>query len=379
MTNLLPETRTIHEHPGVSHWLFAGVQPDNKNQTSQLALSALAATYYGKLNFNQQAVDKGAMLYTRVLSKLQKDLDDPERVLETETLTNALFLAVQMRGPYQHQTGVGKHLLLTTRSSIALAHLVSNKRCFLEEYAWKVVPWAKDPESKSSVDYLIDILCDMPGIMEDLRLLQDTPVGSRNLSEIWISFGQRIKSSMECLYRWRVKWEEDFSNTYHPVGLDRLRALKAGQLETYPFETAIFFTEPGRASELSLYNSMLVLFHRAVAKLPPVVLNTVVPIAFLPDTYYGGPYSAVLLLPGQGSVEEIVFEICRTVYYQLLSYPGTSGAFYLMFPLQVAYRNVDPKSRVAKWLSELISYVANIHGFEAVTYARNSTDSAIIV
>lgn len=239
-----------------------------------------------------------------------------------------------------------------------------------------MVPWAKDPDSKDTIDYLLDVLCDVPGILEDMKLLQDTPIAQENTLGMWTALGLRIKSCMETLYRWRAKWEEDFSNTYYPVGLDSLKDLMAVQLEIYPQSTAIFFDEPVHGTELCLYNSMLVLLHRAMATLPLSIVTTASPDVTTLGNHYRVLNPKVLLAPGEGSVQDIICEICRMVYYQLFSYPGSSGALQLMFPLQVAYRNTDPQSRTAEWLSKVISHVADVHGFEAAKYAQNSTDVA---
>ena len=242
-----------------------------------------------------------------------------------------------------------------------------------------MVPWANDPDSKDAVDYLLDVFCDVPGILEDMKLLQDTPIAQGDLSTIWRAVGLRLKSCMESLYRWRAKWELDFSNTCYPIGLDSLRDLNAIWLEIYPLSTAIFFAKPTHATGLCLYNSMLVLFHRALAKLPSSIVPIATPNVPPLGNYCRGSNPRVLLAPGDGLVEDIICEICRIVYYQLLSYSTSSAALRLMFPLQVAYRNIDPRSDIAEWLSKVISHIADVHGFGAVKFAQNSTRVTIVV
>ncbi len=83
------------QSPNILTWMVATMQPNSgQNQTSKLAISALAATYFGKLHSCQSAIERGAVLYTNVLSKIRDDLHDPVRLLETSTLANTLFLAV---------------------------------------------------------------------------------------------------------------------------------------------------------------------------------------------------------------------------------------------------------------------------------------------
>lgn len=36
----------------------------------------------------------------------------------------------------------------------------------------------------------------------------------------------------------------------------------------------------------------------------------------------------------------------------------------LLFPLNVAYRNLEPDSDEAKWMEKIMAVIADIHGFE---------------
>ncbi|KAJ9225521.1 hypothetical protein DTO169C6_2254 [Paecilomyces variotii] len=281
---------------------------------------------------------------------------------------------MKFRGPVRHQTGVDKELFLTTRCMIILAHLVMSQRCFLEEDDWKVEPWANNGEPKSAMDLLLDHFCDLPGILEDLKNLQDssfTPEDCFATSTIVgiTLVGVRIKNLVERLYEWRVKWEESFSSTYFSVNRNALRDMNVVQLDAYPFPTAIFFTEPMRVAELCLYNSILALLHRIWRKISASLM--------LPSPFEGHsswkPHLSILLAPGQGSLQDIVAELCRLVYYQFASYPGQTGSIQLMFPLQVAYRSAEPGSKEAHWLYMVISHVADVEGFKAVRYSQSTT------
>lgn len=174
------------------------------------------------------------------------------------------------------------------------------------------------------------------------------------------------------LYNWREDWERRFPDAYSSVSVARLRELGLVQLHLYPFPTAVFFSEPVRATGICLYNSILVLLHRLWKKLPSSIE---IDYPFAKDS--AAVNSTTLLYPGQGSIEDIVGEICRTVYYHLLHYPGYAGSVQLMFPLQVAYRNVHPESQEAQWLSRIIAHIADVNGFEAVKYS--STEATIII
>jgi hypothetical protein len=234
----------------------------------------------------------------------------------------------------------------------------------LEEDAWKTVPWADNPDSKTSMDCLNDIFCHVPGVMEDLQipLKRTAVVEESKISDIILCF--QIKALFEKLYNWRVKWEQDFSHTYFNVGLDSLKDLNVFELDSYPFPTAIFFTEHIRVAEICIYNAMLLLLHQACRKLPASIRPTVTSY----ENSYSWPHPSILLAPGNGSVEDIIGEFCKLVYFQVLSYPGNTGAIQIMFPLQVAYRNVNSESREALWLYKIISHIADCCGFNAVRF-----------
>lgn len=111
MENLLMETGTDTGSSSISRWVVATVQSSSKNYTSRLAVNALAAAYYGKLHSRKHAVDRGTMLYTRVLYEIRKDLHDQERVFDTATLASTLFLAMFELVTFKDATGWLTHFI----------------------------------------------------------------------------------------------------------------------------------------------------------------------------------------------------------------------------------------------------------------------------
>jgi hypothetical protein len=126
MRNLFPELRIDTESSSMSRWLVTTTQPSTQTYVSQLAVNALAAAYYGKLHCRQQAVDRGTMLYTRVLCEIQKDLCDPERVLDTATLASTLFLAFYELITSKDTTGWLTHFLGIGQLVWSLEHHISH-------------------------------------------------------------------------------------------------------------------------------------------------------------------------------------------------------------------------------------------------------------
>ncbi|KAH8126093.1 hypothetical protein LI328DRAFT_166710 [Trichoderma asperelloides] len=351
----------------ISPWLMSSILPGNHNQAPQLAIRACAAAYFGKIHRQCSAVARGTVLYTQALRQLQKKLFDSEQVLKTDTLSATFLLALfemitskDMNGWSSHFLGIG-HLVSSDTYKI-LACLIRRQRCFLEEDVWKTVPWADDTSSKSSMDCLIDIYCHIPGIMEDLQipLRPVAIVEDPKISDIVLCF--QIKALFERLYNWRVKWEQDFSHTYFNVGLDILKELNVFEFDFYPFPTAIFFTDNDRVTEICLYNAMLLVLHQMCRHIPTSMRPTLASY----ENVSSWTHPSILLAPGNGSVEDIIGEFCKLVYFQLLSHPGNSGAVKIMFPLQVAYRNVNSESQEARWLYKIISHIADHCGFDAI-------------
>ncbi|KAL7932968.1 hypothetical protein V8C35DRAFT_66971 [Trichoderma chlorosporum] len=382
----------------VSPWLIASIQATNHNRIPDLAIRACAAVYFGRAHCQLSAVERGAKLYTHVLRELRKELINPERVWHTDTLVTTLLLAlyemisfsdmngwlshflgighlIKFRGAQNHQNGNDKDLFLTTRSSIILAYLVRNQRCFLEEDAWKVVPWANDPTSKTTTDCLLDIFCHLPGVVEDMKALKASTNAAEELSVSYIILGLQIKALVEKLISWRIKWEEDYSNTYFNVGWDILKQLGVAYLDSYPFPTAIFFSEPVRVTELCMYNALLVLLQQLWKQLPDYVGLT----SPFDEGNSSWPQPSIFLAPGNGSAEEVVGEICKLVYFQFLSHPGKSGALHVMFPLQVAQRSISSESLEAQWLCKVVCHIADDYGFNVVRYSEEFREGRIII
>ncbi|KAL1961529.1 hypothetical protein VTN77DRAFT_1634 [Rasamsonia byssochlamydoides] len=365
VSSFFTEAVDSNSSPQVSPWVVFAMQHSSLNCASRLALHALAAAYFGKVHHHQRALRKGALLYVNALRELRGALLHTPHALDATTLTMTLFLAmyesvtfndpaawirigrlIEARGPYRHQTGLEKEIFRMTRSVIALGHLVERKRCFLEQDVWKTLPWALSPGTKSVMDYLLDILCDVPGILEDADLLQQNSGGAPEL---------------------RRMWERQFSNAHFLVEIEQLGNVGVGKMEHCPFSTAVFFNEPIRVNELCVYDALLLILFRVGDSLGLPFTSPPYGSLQQPDCCLPNP-STGLLLPGQGTVRDIAREICRMVPYTLLSYRGNAGAVMLAFPLQVAYRSVDENSAEAAWLDHVISHIADVRGFGAVKY-----------
>ncbi|EHK48690.1 hypothetical protein TRIATDRAFT_281499 [Trichoderma atroviride IMI 206040] len=249
-------------NPSLSLWLMSSILPSDHPQAPQLAVRACAAAYFGKIHRQFSAAERGTVLYTKALRQLQKQLFDSEQVLKTDTLSATLLLALFEMITSKDMNGWLSHLL-------GVGHLIK----------------FRGPQAHRD------------GTGKELFLTTRPSI-----------------ALFEKLYNWRVKWEQDFSHTYFNVGLDSLKDLNVFELDSYPFPTAIFFTEHIRVAEICIYNAMLLLLHQACRQLPASIRPTVTSY----ENTYSWPRPSVLLAPGDGSVEDIIGEFCKLTVVDLM-------------------------------------------------------------
>ncbi|KAI8153872.1 hypothetical protein K4K49_005139 [Colletotrichum sp. SAR 10_70] len=83
---------------------------------------------------------------------------------------------------------------------LAIAGCMSRKRSFLSNTAWKTIPWAKI--SKTPKDVMLDILTDVPALLEEVDILKSNPSGYNC---------QRFMKTYQRLDREIVWWLENLS------------------------------------------------------------------------------------------------------------------------------------------------------------------------
>lgn len=112
------------------------------------------------------------------------------------------------------------------------------------------MPWEKLP--KTALDSLIDIMADMPGLVNDMAA-SEQPISPTTRA----SFHQRVGELREALGTWRWKWH----NTYPDVAREVPSNLKLDNVETPVFReqlaTMIEFNTTQQALEMLTYNAAL--------------------------------------------------------------------------------------------------------------------------
>ncbi|KAK0746952.1 hypothetical protein B0T18DRAFT_412839 [Schizothecium vesticola] len=80
---------------------------------------------------------------------------------------------VQQRSPTAHIQGFAHRLFVNSRIHLTIAACCARKRTPLAEPAWMMIPWSKS--SKTHKDKLVDIFVEIPGLLEDLDHLKQSP------------------------------------------------------------------------------------------------------------------------------------------------------------------------------------------------------------
>ncbi|KAI4150716.1 MAG: hypothetical protein LQ340_003941 [Diploschistes diacapsis] len=171
---------------GNSSWWILQAQDSH---TASLALDALSTKFFGQANLQDKVIVEGTKYYTQALASLRKDLAGPEAfsigtlaatstlsMFELVTFTShhgwiqhagGLARLMQARGPHRHKSELERKIFLENRVLLISQGMMTRKGSFLSERSWKEVPWEEAPESKDPFDYLLDIGCAVPGMLED--------------------------------------------------------------------------------------------------------------------------------------------------------------------------------------------------------------------
>jgi hypothetical protein len=196
---------------------------------------------------------------------------------------------IELRSPWRHQTLYERHLLEINRLTICLSYLLKRKRCFLEQPDWVSVPWALDPSSKTPLLRLQDILCAMPGLVEDATNLKLPQIRSNRLKLMRESLSERIFKHLHSLYEWRALWEtENPSSCYELAPINNFP--KALGISIDPiFSNVIHFSNLTCAHEIALYNAILILLLRLGDDVIGPTFDHTVAAARIPRICTNGP------------------------------------------------------------------------------------------
>ncbi|KUJ11340.1 uncharacterized protein LY89DRAFT_786952 [Mollisia scopiformis] len=362
--------------PVVTPWLRLHAE-DTSSASAQLSTRALSTVFFGRTHYQHNITARGYNLYGQALISLNQDLQDSKKGQSLSVVKTAMALELyefiasntsgwikhaggvgrllELRGPQLHQSPQGREIFEASRAIIALGYLVKRKRCFLESTEWKTIPWALEPEAKTSVMFLHDIACDLPGVMEDVDQLQSPQMSPEEFIKHHAFVSGRITSCLKELYGWRASWQRQNPHAcWEVLSTDSTTG-------SILFPLVFNYKSLIEANALTFYNALLLLLLKVASQVIGPQFDPSTCAAHLPRGLRYEP----LIPPGLApNAQAIAYEICKSVEYLLGAERRRAGAFFLLFPLRVAWQAFNPVDMEAVWLQGIMRIIADSTGFE---------------
>jgi len=210
--------------------------------------------------------------------------------------------------------------------------------------------------------YLHDILCDIPGLTEDAKVLHrpGLPPQQRKIAHTLLS--NNIVLHLQQLYNWRTRWDQlNPSACYETNSREKhWQSSKLDAQDELLFPTVLYYTCLETANEITTYNGTLLLLLKLGFQTIGPSFDTSYSSPSIPPACTGSP----LYPPGSAlSAVAIATEICRSAEYHL-NCGNSAGAFYLVFPLRVAWATFEDGTREKIWCESMMGIIADRSGWE---------------
>ncbi|KAH7033924.1 hypothetical protein B0J12DRAFT_278402 [Macrophomina phaseolina] len=331
---------------------------------SLAACKAFALGFFGNSQRQRWIQEKGAKENGISLRLLIKELPKADRVNAAKYIIPVMLLllynnSVCKNADFSHHEGLAQLILLcgpesfqhqpllnvfeATRDLLILKALLERKRTFFEEDMWKTVPWALNPSAKSPTNHLLDILADVPGFLEDEKTIKQANDGGLRKS-----LRSRVEQRLQDVYQWRWAWESRNPRAAFEVSTRTSAQMPSSEIPR-GLETSLIYTTWLQASEICLYNAVLIWLLSFLGELRPAAFAYLSPslsASFKPS------HPSPLLLPGQvRSLRQPAMEICRSFQYLLDSFAesGETPLSWLM-PISLAYYIVQEDREYVGWI-----------------------------
>lgn len=162
------------------------------------------------------------------------------------------------------------------------------------------------------------------------------------------------------MLRWRAGWDDEYPNCSYEV-VPGTNKLQAGKGTATPFTKAVYFSEFERANEYALFNSMLL----ALINIHTTVTKATIDVRSIAQSVPHITKNAALPLPTElSSKYQIAIEILRTVEYHILDDHESAGAYCVLFPLHIAYKEFEIDTTEAVWGKMVMQKLAETNGLE---------------
>ncbi|RDW90949.1 hypothetical protein BP5796_02114 [Coleophoma crateriformis] len=335
------------------------------------ALKALSSAFYGRMNHDIQSENEARTHYVGVLKRLSRAIGNNES-MSLDVLVSSMTLScyemiasssfgpsllhaggvgrlIEVRGPKRHRGRFELSILESMRVSIILKGMFDRKRVFLERQEWKTIPWTFHAVQNPMTKMVQDIMCDMPGLLEDFDNVFAPEISPK---EHKMRLGQ-LKTNLEhhlcLLFDWRAAWESEYPNSCYE---------RSPQVTDGPFSTVLYFYDFEVCNGLMLYHSLVLLITEIGIALVGADFNHA---RFAQGTNF--VCTNPLLQPPGVSLYDGAIEVCRSVDYHISPPHESAGAYCVVFPLKKAHDELPPGSLEHKWVEDLMHVIARQSGF----------------
>ncbi|EKG19731.1 hypothetical protein MPH_02979, partial [Macrophomina phaseolina MS6] len=331
---------------------------------SLAACKAFALGFFGNSQRQPWIQEKGAKEHGISLRLLIKELPKADRVNAAKYIIPVMLLllynnTVCQNVDFSHHKGLAQLILLcgperfqhqpllnvfeATRDLLILKALLERKRTFFEEDRWKTVPWALNPSAKSPTNHLLDILADVPAFLEYEKTIKQA-----NDNSLRKSLRSRVEQRLHDVYQWRWAWELRNPGAAFEVSTRTSTQMPSLEIPR-GLETSLLFTTWLQASEICLYNAVLIWLLHFQGELRPAAFPYLSPS---PLASFKSSHPSPLLLPGQvRSLRQPAMEICRSFQYLIDSFAksGETPLSWLM-PISLAYYILQEDREYVGWI-----------------------------
>lgn len=234
----------------------------------------------------------------------------------------------------------------------AVPHVIQRRRCFLEQPAWKRIPWAgPNAPAKTLTSQLHDVLCDIPGLMEDVDAMLESEKLGHDASFDKFLLQDKVLNSINQIAVIRWQWEAMYPKACTETPTTPGSCLSTNDQGQPLFPTYLEFEDMDRAADVLSFNAYRLMLY---ALSDSVGLTDMSILSNSQQCNRKGPGSNPLVLPGQGDRVAHALEICRTAEYMMQARRESQGLLTLFFPLRVAYTHLQGLPEVAVWIQQVM-------------------------
>ncbi|KAI9706217.1 MAG: hypothetical protein M1812_008247 [Candelaria pacifica] len=350
------------------------------------ATCCLSIVFFARIHgLGDNILRDGAVFYGKALRRLNDNLHDPKFSRDPVNIAACHLLGMYEmsvfengRGWVRHAGGIGRLLEMhgadffcqepakgyftVSRLPIIAEALLIRRGCFLDQEDWRTKPWTEAPQSKTSLDTILDLMACIPRLREESDALQS--IHTHQAAVLAHEYRERLINFLTKLFIWRWHYEHDYPGMAFEVDASHATdaSNKSSRCNTL-YRTIFSFKQFNAGREPLLYNTALLMIFalattwqltdasaQALARIPPqesALSQRTNPLT-LPHAYLG--------------TEEVLEENCRSFSFFLQEPHAAAGAMALLLPLRMTYVYSKRKSQQV-WLAQIMNGISRTCGF----------------